>query len=279
MKQNNSEFPDPLLDDEFGSEANLLEFDKKISPPNHNAILDRYYRACSFEVTPLVIRSGLAKAIQNARFTKSPLWDSRFNGQNHDTWEIIQMIFGHESPAGYVGGVSLHREGEFISLSDFNWFFIRMLAKRGGWTPLGTTPPPSWSESSICATWSGTYGEISDQIIEDDDARNLGAALESILGDIPDEDLVPYPMRELSYLQSISLDSFLGFEPVEVMSGPNKEIVRATASFLTRGSVKLYEYSAIPMPRQTGLSSHALYPRSHESSHHQKNFPSPLPAG
>jgi|GEM_PF-3637674 len=245
------DFSEPDLYDEFGSEVNLLDFNRWIVPLNRSLspyhIEEEYFR--EVPCPPTVFRSKLVRAIQKTGFTKSPLWDSHFNAQNHDTWEVIQKIFGHATTEGHLGGLSLDRdrERERISLSDFNWFFIRMLAKRGGWTPLGTTPPPRWSESSSCATWSGTYGEINGQIIEDDDARNLGAALENILGDIPDEDLVPYPIRQVMYSQSISFDSFLGFEPVEVMSGPKKEIVRTTASFLNKGSVRLHAYTRARM--------------------------------
>jgi len=243
MKQTKSDSSDPVQVEAFGGEGNLIESDKWPLPPNRNSIFDRFYDQCDCEITPHVIRSRLVNAIQ-AGLSKSPLWDSRFNAQNHDTWEVIQKIFGLESPA-MVGGVQLVREGEMFSLSDFNWFFIRMLAKRGGWTPEGTTPPPDWYPSPACRAWSGTYGEIGGQFVENCDAINLSICLERMLEYIPDEDFVPYPLRELSYLQSIRLDSFLGFDPVKVMSGPNKEIVRVSVSFIKRGSLQLYPYKRV----------------------------------
>jgi len=63
------------------------------------------------------------------------------------------------------------------------------LARRHGWTPLGTRPPEAFDSYALQADWFGVYLTNDGQAVTAEDARALADALERALQDIPDEDV------------------------------------------------------------------------------------------
>lgn len=78
----------------------------------------------------------------------------------------------------------------YFRWSNHGWLAVLDLAERYGWQPIGTKPSElmkeSWGEE-MCLNWNGRYDTNEYQIISDDDAGNMAAALERALPDIPDE--------------------------------------------------------------------------------------------
>ncbi len=71
-----------------------------------------------------------------------------------------------------------------ISLSKLGWERFLELARSGGWEPAGTLPPIGWEGGE----WDGSdYTSGRGQIVSDEDAKQMAAAMTHALADIPDE--------------------------------------------------------------------------------------------
>jgi hypothetical protein len=92
-------------------------------------------------------------------------------------------------------GIALVRNNARIQFDYGDWRRALALAQVFGWRPMGTNPP-EWmfpgkgmsqeDEAECGATWqSDNYTTSDGQAVCDEDARNLGAAVEAALGDIP----------------------------------------------------------------------------------------------
>jgi len=120
--------------------------------------------------------------------------------------------------------------GEF-AVSLCTWQRVLTLAERYGWKPEGTAAPDEMAiEAEIWkgdpAEWDGAYFPSYGQQVTESDAKNLAAALERALPDIPDYDAIGERACERrnggGWLDNVP---DVGVNPLEAFSGKNKEML------------------------------------------------------
>ena len=74
----------------------------------------------------------------------------------------------------------ISKSGLAFDLSGGWWWFYLTLAEKCGWKPKGTGKPDHLGKKD---QWHGGYDSSDGQIVDDDDAKALGAALEGALAD------------------------------------------------------------------------------------------------
>jgi hypothetical protein len=74
----------------------------------------------------------------------------------------------------------ISKSGLTFDLSGGWWWFYLALAEKCGWKPKGTGKPDHLGKNE---RWHGGYDSSDGQIVGDDDAKALGAALERALSD------------------------------------------------------------------------------------------------
>ena len=101
-----------------------------------------------------------------------------------------------------IMGMDLSGKGGYFRFSNYGWRAALELAHEHGWEPAGTVPPKftvyaldgvtvdevrTRAERQSYANWSGGYFTNDYQVVSDEDAANIAAALERALDDVPDE--------------------------------------------------------------------------------------------
>ena len=77
-------------------------------------------------------------------------------------------------------GMDLIRDDDRVYINYYFWGRLCAFAIEGGWNPMGTLPPESYTEEEK-ANWSGTYFVNYYQIIASEDALSMAFALEKML--------------------------------------------------------------------------------------------------
>jgi hypothetical protein len=127
--------------------------------------------------------------------------------------------------------LSIHAScGEF-AVPARAWQLMLILADRYGWETRGTKPPDElaidaglWRANS---DWDGRYLPAYGQQVTEQDARDLAAALERALPDIPDHEALESKGDDNSNVWGwFETSPNIEVNPFEAFSGRNKELLK-----------------------------------------------------
>ena len=93
--------------------------------------------------------------------------------------------------------------------SVMEWHKILELAQKYGWNPKGTSSNRIMkSFAGNWGNWDGNYFSFDNQLVDEDDARNLGEALKKALSDIPNV----RPVKTLDKMSLLEIWSGMKFK-------------------------------------------------------------------
>jgi hypothetical protein len=137
------------------------------------------------------------------------------------------------------------------------WAKALELAQLYGWEPLGTHPPSHLDFYELCAEWDGRYLTNDGQLVKEEDAHSLAAALEQAMNDIPDEELTTdwnfvFQMEdelpewlspeEREFIEEELQDGLLdimGMNPRAYFAGKEKRLLEQFVRFCRLGSFEI----------------------------------------
>jgi hypothetical protein len=132
----------------------------------------------------------------------------------------------------------ISREKSEFRWANYDWISLLSIAEKHGWIRKGTTIPEDYPEK----VWSGNYWSNDGQTVEEDDAMNLGQALEKALPTLPVAEIqIPKAIIEIDPVtRTPKIPNWDSIPPENFFSGPNGRLtVEKFIEFCKKGSFEL----------------------------------------
>lgn len=128
------------------------------------------------------------------------------------------------------------RAGHDLTITHQVWCAALELAHMYGWQPLGTHPGRNAGFNRL-DQWDGNYLTCDEQVVGEEDARQIAAALRQALDDIPDHDAMQHKTKTI-YVSAmpVRVTTTHEYSPIEFLGGSNKAIVQRVIALCDQGS-------------------------------------------
>jgi hypothetical protein len=124
---------------------------------------------------------------------------------------------------------------DHFTLNPASWRRALGLARLYGWEPAGTLPPQAWEDR-----WDANYLTGDGQRVTAEDARNLAAALEGALPDVPDHDALTEKAVRIGELEARVIPAGMPANAFEWFSGKSKPLLVKFITFCRQGGFTIY---------------------------------------
>lgn len=126
--------------------------------------------------------------------------------------------------------------GRGTSVNVTTWEMLLRLGEMYGWEPTGTQLTQNEYVDAVF-DWSGTYCSNDFQLVTDEDARALAAALAKAVDDVPENHAMGAKLKSIGGFEVVKHDAH--FSPLEFFSGRNKKRLRELIAVFKAGGFLL----------------------------------------